>query len=84
MWVHVLTEPPQGSQLPASVILTAMYGELHPGSFRVPICLRNLSSHPVVIPAKVVVGKVAPANNVLPEVLPMGTLEKSTHGPQKD
>ena len=49
-----------------------------------PICLRNLSAHPIVIPAKVVIGKVAPANQVPPVDLPMGTLEESACGPQKD
>ena len=32
MWVHVLLEPMLGPQLPAAVVLTATYGELHPGS----------------------------------------------------
>ena len=31
-WVHVLAEPAQGPQLPASMVPTATYGELHPGS----------------------------------------------------
>ena len=44
-----------------------------------PICLRNLSVHPIVIPVKVFIGKVALANQV-----PMGTLRESTHGPQND
>ena len=49
-----------------------------------PVCLRNLSAHPIVIPAKVVIGKVTPANQVLPVILPMGTLGESAHGPWKD
>ena len=84
MWVHLLNKPAQGSQLPASIVPTAMYDELHPCSSWVPICLRNLGSHPTVIPAKVVVGKVTPANKVPPVVLLMGTLEKATCGPKKD
>ena len=56
MWVHLLAKPAWGPQLPASIILTATYGELHPGSSQVPICLRNLSAHSIVIPTKVVVG----------------------------
>ena len=43
MLVHVLMEPIPGPQLPAAVVLMATYGELHPGSSRVPICLCNLS-----------------------------------------
>ena len=46
MQVHVLTEPSWGPQLPIFVVLTATYGELHPGSFQVPICLRNLMCLP--------------------------------------
>ena len=38
------------------MVLTATYGELHPGSSQVPICLRNLSAHPIVIPVILVVG----------------------------
>ena len=62
MQVHVLTELTPGSQLPAAVVLTVTYGELHPGSSRVPICLCNLSNHTVEIPTKAVVGQVVPAN----------------------
>ena len=52
MRIHMLAEPSQDPQLPTSVVLTAMYGELYPGSFQVPICLRNLSAHPIMIPPK--------------------------------
>ena len=45
MKVHVLTEPALGPQLPAVVVPIATYGELHPGSSRVPICLCNMSTH---------------------------------------
>ena len=65
-------------------IIPSMYGELHPGSFQVPICLRNLSAHPIIIPAKVVIRKVTPTNQVSPVTLPMGTSEESTCGPWKD
>ena len=60
----MLAKPAWGSQLPTSVVPTTTYGELHPGSSQVPICLRNLSAHPIVIPTKVAVGKVAAANQV--------------------
>ena len=49
-----------------------------------PICLRNLTAHTIVIPAKVVIGKVIPANQVPLVVCPMGALGESAHGPQKD
>ena len=83
MWVHMLAEPAWGPQLPASVVPTATYGELHPGSSRVPICLRNLSAHPIEVRAKAIVGQVTPANQVPPAVLPMEASGAFTHGPQK-
>ena len=52
MWVHVLMELMPGPQLPAAVVPTVTYGELHPGSLRVPICLCYLSTHTVEIPTK--------------------------------
>ena len=68
MKVHVLTEPVLGPQLPAAVVPIAIYGELHPGSSRVPICLCNMSSHAMEVPAKTVVGWVIPTNQVPPVV----------------
>ena len=68
MKVHVLTEPVLGPQLLASVVPIATYGELHPGSSRVPICLCNLSTCAMEIPAKTMVGQVIPANQVPPVV----------------
>ena len=58
-----------GPKLPTSVVLTVTNGELHFGSSWVPICLENLSTHSVEIPAKAVVGQVMPANQVPPVVL---------------
>ena len=68
MWVHALMELVLGPQLPVAVVPTATYGELHPGSSRVPACLCNLSAHAVEIPAKAMVGQVVPANQVPPVV----------------
>ena len=64
MKVHVLMEPALGPQLPAAVVPMATYGELNPGSSRVPVCLHNMSTHAMEIPAKTVVGQVIPANQV--------------------
>ena len=63
-----------GPQVPTSIVPASTYGELHTGSSQVPICLRNLSAYPIVIPTKVVIGKVAPAIQVPPVVLPMENL----------
>ena len=76
--VHVLTELMLGPQLSAAVVLTMTYGELHPGSWRVPICLHNLSGHTMEIPTKAMVGQVVPANQVPPVVHPTRTT-KETH-----
>ena len=73
MKVHVLTEPTLGPQLPAAMVPIATYGELHPGSSRVPICLHNMSSCTVKILAKTVVGQVMPTNQVPPVVHPTRT-----------
>ena len=64
MWVHVLTEPALGPQLPAAVVPTATYGELHPGSSRVPVCLHNLSACAMEVPAKTIIGQIVPAKQV--------------------
>ena len=83
MKVHVLTEPALGPQLLAAVVPIATYGELHPGSSRVPICLRNMSLHPVEIPAKTMVGQVTPANQVPPVVHPTRTAAETSTKLQK-
>ena len=64
MKVHVLTEPVLGPQLPAAVVPIATYGELHPGSSRVQVCLCNMGACAIEIPAKTVVGQVIPAYQV--------------------
>ena len=61
MQVNVLTELMLGPPLPAAVVLTMTYGELHPESSRIPICLHNLSAHTVEIPTKAMAGQVVPA-----------------------
>ena len=81
MWVKILAEPAQGPQLPTSVVPTTTCGELDPGSSQVPICLRNLSAHPIVIPTKLVVGKVTLANQLQLVVFLMGTSGESTCRP---
>ena len=70
------TGPPAAT----SIVPTTTYGELHLGSSQMPICL---SAHPIVVPTKVVIGKVTLANQVPPVVLPMGASGESTHGPPR-
>ena len=83
MWVHVLTEPTPGPQLPAAVVPTVTYGELHPGSLREPICLCNLSACIMEIPTKAMVGQVAPANQVPPVVHPTRTTKETSNKASK-
>ena len=73
-----------GPQLPTSIILTITYAEVHPGSSQMPICLRNLSAYSTVVPAKVVIRKVGPANQVPPIILLTRTSEESVCDPWKD
>ena len=83
MKVHVLMEPALGPQLPAAVVPIATYGELHPGSSRVLICLCNMSSRAMEIPAETVVGQVVPANQVPLVVYPTRTTaETNTKSPK--
>ena len=81
MWVHVLAEPMPGPQVPTTVMPPVTYRELHLGFSRVLICLCNLRSHSIKIPTKMVVGKVMPANQLPPIVLPTGTLEEPISNP---
>ena len=53
------------------------------GPLRVPICLRNLSAHPIEVPAKAIVGHIAPANKVPLLVLQMEASGGPTHDSQK-
>ena len=77
MKVHVLTEPVLSTQLPAAVVPIDTYGELHPSSLRVPVCLHNMSAHAMEIPAKTVVGQVIPTNQVPPVVHPARTAKET-------
>ena len=78
MQVHVLIQLMPGPQLPAAVVPTVIYGELHPGSSRVPICLHNLSTHTMEILTKAMVGQVVPANQ-MPLVIHPTRTSKEMH-----
>ena len=69
-------EPALGPQLPAAVVPTATYGELHSGSSRVPVCLHNLSTRAMEQPAEMVVGQIVPANQVPPVATQPGLPER--------
>ena len=83
MQVHVLMEPALSPQLPAAVVSAATYGELHPGSSRVPVCLCNLSTCAIKLPAKTIIGQIVPANQVPPVVHPTRTAAETKYPAQK-
>ena len=72
-----------GPQLPAAVVPTATYGELHPGSPRASVCLCNLSAHAIDVPTKMVVGQIVPANQVPLMVHTTRTASETNHRAQK-
>ena len=83
MQVHVLTELMPSPQLPAAVVPTVTYEELHPGFSKVSICLCILSARTMEIPTKAMVGQVVPANHLPLVVHPSRTSKDSYNKPQK-
>ena len=61
--VHVIAEPREQG-FSSEVVTTSMYSDLKPGSSRFTICLLNLTSKQVTIPAQCVVGQIQAANEV--------------------
>ena len=72
-----------GPKLPAAVVPTATYGELHPGCSRVPVCLHNLSAHAMEVPTKTIIEQIVPANQVPPVVHPTRTATETKNPAQK-
>ena len=83
MRVPVLTELMPGAQLPAAVVPTVTYRELHPGSLRVPICLCNLSTCAMEIPTKAMVGQFVSAKQVPLMVHPTKTTKETSNKASK-
>ena len=59
-WYQDKIPHPSGNE----VVATSMYGDLKPGSSRVKICLWNLTSQKVTIPAQCVIGQIQVVNEV--------------------
>ena len=57
-------EPIENHQLTWGVMATSIYGDLHPGSRRVGMMLRNLSAHEAKIPHKTIISNVQTAEIV--------------------
>ena len=66
-------------QLPAAVVSAATYGQLHPGSSRAQVCLCNLSTHVMEVPAKTIIGQIVPANQVPQVVHPTRTAAETKY-----
>ena len=62
--LHVMVESLKDTQLPAEVTCSATYGEVHTGSKRVAVCLRNVGSQSVKIPAHTKIAQMQLANAV--------------------
>ena len=64
MRLNLIAEPSNCTQLPASVQCTPTYCTLEPGSNRVSVGIKNISSRAITIPSKVVVGRLQQARMV--------------------
>ena len=62
-WVHVIAEPREQG-FSNEVVATSIYSDLKSSSSRVRICLQNLTSQKVTIPAQCVIGQIQVANEV--------------------
>ena len=61
MRLNLIAESSNGTQLPSGVQCTPTYCTMEPGSSRVSVALRNLSSRPITIPSQSVVGQLQQA-----------------------
>ena len=64
MKLNLMAEPSDCTQLPANVQCTPTYCTLKPGSTRVSVGIKNISSRAITIPSRVVVGKLQQARMV--------------------
>ena len=58
MRLNLFAEPSDCTQLPASAQCTPTYCILEPGSIRVAVALKNISTKAITIPSRIVVGKL--------------------------
>ena len=68
-YVHVIVKPTE-RLISGEIITTSTYGELKPQSGWVGVCLHNLSSKEVILPAKKVLGHIHALNIVPPMLVP--------------
>ena len=78
MRLSLIAEPSNCAQLPTSVQCTPTYCTLEPGSNRVSVGIKNVSSRAITIPSRVVVGKLQQAR-----VVPDDQSSKSEQDPTR-
>ena len=78
MRLNLIAEPSNCAQLPSSVQCTPTYCTVEPGSNRVSVGIKNVSSRAITIPSRVVVGKLQPAR-----VVPDGQSSKFKQDPTR-
>ena len=66
MRFNLIADPSSGTQLPTSVQCTPTYCTLEPGSNRVAVSIKNISSRAITLPSRVVVGRLQQAK-VIPD-----------------
>ena len=64
--LNLIAEPFKDSQLPSSIQCTPSYCNLEPGSNRVTVGLRNISSRKITVPSRTIVCQIQLANMVPP------------------
>ena len=62
--LNLIAEPSENNQVPSSVQCTPTYCNLEPGSNRVTVGLRNVSSKQITVPPRTVVCQIQLANMV--------------------
>ena len=66
MRLNLIAEPFKDSQLPSNIQCTPTYCNLEPGSKRVTVGLRNISTRKITVPSRTIVCQIQLANMVAP------------------
>ena len=80
MRLNLIAESSTSTPLPPSVQCAPTYCTLEPGSNRVAVGLKNISSRPIKIPSRTVVGQLQQAKMV-PKIQEASTKEQDKQGP---
>ena len=80
MRLNLIAESSTSTHLPPSVQCAPTYCTLEPGSNRVAVGLKNISSRSITIPSRTVVGQLQQAKMV-PKIQKASTKEQDKQGP---